>query len=361
VPHTDDPRITREELALATRNAGMPLEALVHDATPVGLHYLLIHYDIPLADEAGWRLEVGGAVTTPLSLGMAELQARPRTTQRVTMECAGNGRTTMAPRALSQPWGLEAVGTGEWTGTPLRPLLDEAGLTADAVEVVFRGADRGVEGGIPQHYERSIRLDDPALDRALLVWGLAGGPLPPQHGFPLRLVVPGWYGMASVKWLQRITAVTTPFTGYQQAVAYRWAATEHDPGRPLSTIAVRSLAIPPGIPDFSTRRRHLDAGPHTVRGRAWSGAGEVVRVEVSTDRGATWADAEVGPPVDRFAWHPWTWRWDAAPGEHELWSRATDATGATQPIEPVWNRGGYAGNGVQRIPVTVTEPGGDLG
>ena len=188
----DDELITRNELQLATRNHGMPLEALRHDITPVGLHYLLIHYDIPVVDTATWRLEVTGAVERPLRLDLDDITARPAVTAPVTMECAGNGRTRMAPRAISQPWGLEAVGTGEWTGTPLRPLIEEAGLRADAVELVFTGLDRGVEGGVAQHYERSLAIDDALRDEVLLVHTLNGQVLPPQHGFPLRLLVPGW-------------------------------------------------------------------------------------------------------------------------------------------------------------------------
>jgi sulfane dehydrogenase subunit SoxC len=354
MPHTDSRDITPAELALATRNHGMPLEALAHDVTPVGLHYLLIHYDIPVVtDPAAWRLEVGGQVARPLDVSVDDLRAEAVLTRRVTLECAGNGRATMSPRALSQPWGVEAVGTGEWTGTPLRPLIERAGVADGAVEVVFTGADRGVEGGVAQAYERSMRLDDPAVDEALVVWGLNGGPLPPQHGFPLRLLVPGWYGMASVKWLRRITVVDEPFTGYQNAVAYRWATTDDELGVPLSTIAVRSLAVPPGVPDFFTRQRHVEPGPQVLRGRAWSGAGAVVRVEVSTDAGRTWVDADVEPPPERNAWQGWSVAWTAEPGQTEVWSRATDATGVTQPLEPVWNRGGYVGNQVQRIPVTV--------
>ena len=140
--------ISMEELALAARNHGMPLEALRYDVTPVGLHYLLIHFDIPAADERTWRLEVGGRVARPVSLTMEELRRRPVVTAPVTLECAGNGRARLDPRPVSQPWLEEAVGTAEWTGTPLAPLLEEAGVGPDAVEVAFAGADRGVQGGL---------------------------------------------------------------------------------------------------------------------------------------------------------------------------------------------------------------------
>ncbi len=209
------------ELGLATRNHGLPLEALRYDVTPVGLHYLLTHYDIPAADPDTWALEVGGAVGRPASLSLADLRALPAVTRTVTMECAGNGRALMAPRPPSQPWVLEAVGTGSWTGVPLADLLERAGVGADAVEVLFTGADRGVENDVEQAYQRSLTVADALGVEALVAYDLNGAPLPPQHGAPLRLVVPGWYGMTNVKWLRSITLVTEPFDGYQQAWAYR--------------------------------------------------------------------------------------------------------------------------------------------
>src|SRR5262245_35845544 len=145
-PPTDGP-LTFEELQLAGRNRGMPLEALRYDITPTGLHYLLIHFDIPAADADSWRLRVGGRVNTQLELSLADLRARPRRTIPVTLECAGNGRARLQPRPLSNPWLFEAIGTAEWGGTPLWPILEEAGLKKDAVEIVFTGADRGVQGG----------------------------------------------------------------------------------------------------------------------------------------------------------------------------------------------------------------------
>src|SRR3712207_5675015 len=192
-----------DELALATRNHGLPLEALRYDVTPPGLHYVLTHFDIPAVDPGSWRLEIGGAVDRPLTLDLADLTARPAVTARVLRECAGNGRARLEPRPVSQPWLLEAVGTAEWTGTPLAPLLEEAGLSPDAVDVVFTGADHGVERGVEQDYSRGLSLAEAMRPDVLLVWAMNGAPLPPQHGAPLRLLVPGWYGMAHVKWLDR--------------------------------------------------------------------------------------------------------------------------------------------------------------
>jgi sulfane dehydrogenase subunit SoxC len=347
--------ITPQELRLATRNHGLPLEALAYDVTPVGLHYLLIHYDIPVVDPDSFRLTVGGSVERELELSLDDLRARPAVTQAVTMECAGNGRARLAPRPVSQPWLVEAVGTAEWTGTPLRPLLEEAGIADGAVEVLFTGLDRGVEGGQEQQYERSLPLDEALRDEVLLVYAVGGQPLPPQHGFPLRLVVPGWYGMTNVKWLTRITLLDRPFEGYQNAWSYRFRQVAEDVGEPVSRMRPRALMAPPGIPIFATRERQAGLGPHTIIGRAWSGGGTIQRVELSDDGGASWHDALLGPPQSSpWSWRAWRWEWSpAGPGDYELCCRATDSTGETQPLEAPWNLHGFANNEVQRVPVTV--------
>jgi DMSO/TMAO reductase YedYZ molybdopterin-dependent catalytic subunit len=351
--------ITREELQLAARNHGMPLEALRYDVTPVGLHYLLIHYDIPFVDPQQWRLVVTGRVRRELSLSLEDVRGRPAVTLPVTMECAGNGRSGLTPRPISQPWIVEAVGTAEWTGTALRPILEEAGLKDDALEVVFTGADRGMEGGVEQDYERSLPLREALGDELLLAYEINGQPLPPQHGFPMRLIVPGWYGMTQVKWLRRITVLAQPFQGYQNVHSYRLRQEEEEPGEPLTRMAPRALMIPPGIPEYVSRSRTVPMGPCTLKGRAWSGRAPIAKVEVSDDGGGTWAEAEVGPPKAHTAWHPWSFRWQpAGPGSYVLSCRATDELGVAQPVEPAWNLGGYANNAVQRVEVTVAAPGG---
>jgi sulfane dehydrogenase subunit SoxC len=332
-----------DELGLAARNHGFPLEMLREPITPVGLHYLLIHFDIPALDPATWRLELGDASYT-----LDDLKARERVTALVTLECAGNGRVLLGgERAESQPWLVEAVGNAEWTGTPLAPLLRETGLAEGALEIVFTGADRGVQGGVEHDYQRSLPLAEALRDDVLLAYEMNGAPLPPQHGYPLRLVVPSWYGMTHVKWLHRIEAVQTPFGGWQQTDAYLIDDV------PVTRMLPRALLVPPGIPDFLSRERFVEAGAQTIVGRAWSGHGEIVRVEVSDDGGETWADAALDPPLGPHAWRGWRFDWAARPGEHELLCRATDSAGNMQPLEGFWNHGGYQNNAVQRVPVKI--------
>ena len=343
--------ITPDELQLSARNHSMPLEALRRDVTPPGLHYVLTHFDIPDIDGDSWHLRINGAVERALELSMAALRRDPAITVPVTLECAGNGRSLLDPRPLSQPWVLEAVGTAHWTGVPLAYLLGKAGVLPNATEVVFTGTDAGVQGGVAQKYARSLPIREALRPDVVLAYEMNGGELPPQHGYPLRLVVPGWYGMASVKWLESIEVVTAPFTGYQQQVAYRYQDSEDDAGRPVSRIRVRSLMVPPGIPDFFTRRRVLRPGPVLLQGRAWSGEGAVTAVEVGID--GSWLPAQLDKPAGGYAWRKWTLPWVAEPGEHVLACRATDITGATQPLEQNWNYQGMGNNVVQRVNVTV--------
>ena len=345
--------ISREELQLAARNHGLPLEALRHEITPIGLHYLLTHFDIPYVDASAWTLEIAGLVERPVTLALADIERRPARTEVVTLECAGNGRALYAPHVISQPWLQEAVGTAEWTGTPLAPILEEAGIADEAAEVVFTGLDRGIQGDVEHLYERSLSLQEAQRDEILLAYAVNGQPLPPQHGFPLRLIVPGWYGMTSVKWLAAITVVAEPFRGWQQDAAYRLRRSEEEQGEPVTRILPRALMIPPGFPDFLSRTRFVEAGTVRIEGRAWSGWASVERVEVSVDGGERWADASLGKPPGEFAWSGWTYDWEAEPGEYELSCRATDGAGNVQPALAEWNYDGLCNNGVQRVCAVV--------
>jgi DMSO/TMAO reductase YedYZ molybdopterin-dependent catalytic subunit len=276
----------------------------------------------------------------------------PQQTLRVTLECAGNGRINVIPRWQTQPWEHGAVSTAEWCGTPLRSLLERAEPAADATDICFFGADRGFDGGCEQNYARSLKPDLAMQDSVLLVWSMNGAPLPPQHGFPLRLIVPGWYGMASVKWLRRIEVLSRPFEGYQQVTNYVYRHERGDPGVPVAEMRVKSLMVPPGIPDWYARHRTVEAGLVELTGRAWCGGGvAVAKVSIGVD--GVWSEAVLDRPQGRYAWIGWRYLWDASPGEHVLACRATDANGETQPLDPPWDYFGFGNNAVHRMRVTV--------
>jgi DMSO/TMAO reductase YedYZ molybdopterin-dependent catalytic subunit len=348
-----DNRYEESEVQLGLRNRGIPLEAMRYPITPTGLHYLVVHFDIPDVQPVDWQLTIDGLVANALSLSLDDLMARPAVTMPVTMESAGNGRALLSPRPLAQPWVVEGASTAEWTGTPLRGLFQEAGLTDEATELVFTGLDWGVQGGEVQAYQRSLSRDEAMRDEVLLAYAMNSEPLPPQHGYPLRLLVPGWYGMTSVKWLTRIEAVAQPFTGYQMMKSYRYSQSADDLGDPVTLIRPRALMIPPGVPDFASRTRIASPGPTILRGRAWAGRASIERVEVSCDDGSTWQDAELEPEPSPFAWRGWHFSWNAAPGQHRLRVRATNSEGDVQPSEPFWTFQGMGNNVAQSVTVLV--------
>lgn len=317
------------------------------------MHYTLSHFDIPNLDARRFRLRVGGALAAPLELALDEVKALgPARTVRVTLECAGNGRAGMSPRYPSMPWLHGGVGTAEWTGVPLRALLDRARLDRAVREVAFLGADRGFDSGVEHAFGRSLALEEARREDVLLVWAMNGQPLAPQHGAPLRLVVPGWFGMASVKWLAAIEAREQPYDGYQQVIGYHYRKQAGERGVPITHARVKSLMVPPGIPDWYTQRRLVERGRVVVEGRAWSGGGTPVRrVELGVDGG--WRAASLQAAEHPYAWQRWECAWDATPGEHQLSCRATDASGAVQPMAPEWNRAGMGNNAVQVVAVTV--------
>ena len=226
----------------------------------------------------------------------------------------------------------------------------------DAVEILFTGWDVGIDLGIEHAFEPSLPVAEALRDEVMLAWNANGQPLLPQHGYPLRLIVLSWYGMASVKWLRAITLLNRPFEGIQQSAVYRFQQQTGETGEPVQLKRVNSVILPPGIPDLITRHRFIAPGRHILQGNAWSGSGRITNVEVSVDDGASWRAADLVPvSQDRFAWTQWRIEWEVdGPGEYVIACRARDETDHVQPLDPnsVWNRQGMGGNGVQRIAVT---------
>jgi DMSO/TMAO reductase YedYZ molybdopterin-dependent catalytic subunit len=316
---------------------------------PNARFYVRNHFQAPAIDASTWRLEVTGLVERPLALSLRELSRMPSDARVVTLECAGNGRHWLDPPVDGEAWRLGAVSTAEWTGVPLVEVLGRVGILPEAREVIFRGADRGTVEGRPGavHFERSLPLDTACESQAVLAYAMNGEALPLQHGYPVRLIVPSWYGVASVKWLTTIELADHPFDGYFQTDKYRYEA-HGTPGRPVTLQRVRALITDPG------EGEELPRGELAVRGVAWSGAAPIAGVEVSINDGSWQETRLVG---DRHR-HSWQW-WELLtnldqPGTNSIRARAADLAGRTQPDLPDWNRYGYGNNAVQKVVVQVT-------
>jgi DMSO/TMAO reductase YedYZ molybdopterin-dependent catalytic subunit len=317
---------------------------------PAANFYVRNHFAAPDVDASSWRLEVGGLVDRPLRLSLREIQTLPSQTLQVTLECAGNGRSLLSRPAPGEQWGLGAVSTAEWTGVPLAEVLARAGIRPRASEVVFRGADKGPvdDRAKTVHFERSLSLGVALTSEVLLAYAMNGEPLPAQHGFPLRAIVPGWYGVASVKWLTRVNVVSRRFGGFFQTKRYFFERDGSDGAiarEPVTRQRVRAVITEPA-PEDEVAQETL-----AVRGLAWSGAAPIARVEVSLGGGA-WREARLlGEPV-RHSWRRWELitRVDCQ-GAFSIRARATDCHGRTQPEKAEWNRLGYGANAVHEVRV----------
>lgn len=319
---------------------------------PSALFYVRNHFHIPKLDPNTFRLNVDGLVERPLSLTLHDIHNMRSHTLAVTLECAGNGRSLFKPPIEGEKWLLGAVSTAEWTGVPLVEVLDRAGVRMGAWDVVFKGADGGSVAARPglTHFERSLQLDRAREPDVLLAYAMNGEPLPVQHGFPLRLIVPGWYAVASVKWLTNIEVIDRPFAGHYQTEKYwyEWERGGQAARDPVTLQQVRALITEPA-PDQKTRCHEL-----AVRGVAWSGAAPIARVDVSV-AGAGWQEARLVGERKRYSWQWWELITSVGvPGVVDLRARATDLAGRTQPQVAEWNRLGYGNNSVHQISVPVS-------
>jgi DMSO/TMAO reductase YedYZ molybdopterin-dependent catalytic subunit len=313
-------------------------DALGLEITPTDAHFARRHFAVPVASQ---RVVVGGAVSEPAAFTVDELRSLELRTQPVTLECAGTGRVGMKPLPPGEPWGRGAVSTAVWTGVPLSTLLPRVGLRDDVVEILVRGGDRGTPSGASSEvaYERAL----PVGQDALLALEMNGEPIPLERGGPIRLIVPGWYGMASVKWVEAIDALTRPFDGWFHTHDYLY-----DDG-PVTTMRVSSRIVAPA--GESIRR------PGSLRawGWAWSGHAPIQSVEVSLDAGP-WQATHVDPPMAANAWARWQATLEVRrAGRHSLRVRAGDAAGNLQPEAPIWNRLGYGNNVVETIVFTIAD------
>jgi DMSO/TMAO reductase YedYZ molybdopterin-dependent catalytic subunit len=342
------------------KNLETPFDRIDSYLTPTELFYIRSHFPAPSLDAASYRLHIDGAVKRPFSLSYEDLRAMRSQTRVATLECAGNSRVFLVPQVPGAQWELGAAGNAEWTGVPLRALLERAGLADDAGEIVLEGAD----SGMPQHEPRP---HDPisyvwSLPRAkaiqpevLIAYQMNGHDLPLDHGFPVRAIVPGHYGMASVKWLTRIEAVREPFLGYWQTTDYAyWASMNGKPvRRALGEMQLKSEIARPRVYETLAPNRVC-----TIYGAAWAGETDVTEVAVSTDGGRTWAEAEFLDPVRRHAWRRWKLDWltPKNPGQYTLLARAKDASGVVQSRAHDEDYGVYVINHSLPIEVFVEDP-----
>jgi DMSO/TMAO reductase YedYZ molybdopterin-dependent catalytic subunit len=344
--------ITREK---QPANLEMPFGTLDGFITPTERFYVRCHFPIPEIDERAWQLKIEGQVNDPVQFSLEELRQLTSQTITATLECAGNGRVFLVPKVKGVQWELGAVGNAEWTGVPLRHLLKRAGIKADAREVVLEGADKGTIAELPRpagqiHFARSLPLAK-AMDDVLLAWEMNGRPLTAAHGFPLRAIVPGWYGMASIKWLQRIIVTDQPFNGYYQTVDYAfWRRDGAGPTLvPLTEMQAKAQIARP-----ENGETILAGGKYLIRGAAWSGESEVSKVEISFDGAKSWREATLAGDAKRNSWRLWRLDWNSPElGKHTLLARATDSHGRVQPLERNADAGTYMINHCLPIDVEV--------
>jgi len=339
-------------------NLEFPFSELKSINTPNEQFFVRSHFAVPKIDAKTWKLSVEGAVERPLEFTLEDLKKLPPVTMPITLECAGNGRVFLVPQARGLQWGLGAVGTAEWTGIPLSTLLEKAGVRADAVEVILVGADSGAitsdpasPGVIP--FDRSIPLAKAKKPEVMLAYQMNGEELSPSHGYPLRAVVGGWFGMAAVKWLRKIIVTEKPYAGFWQTYDYAYFE-RRDGGLPQLTPVTRML--PKAAIARPTFGEVVPAGkPYTIHGAAWAGESALAKVEISSDGGKSWLPAKLTGAEKPFCWRTWEFPWQvpAGKGPIKLVARATDAAGATQPDQRDTDRRSYMINHLVPVEVLV--------
>jgi len=323
--------------------------------TPTDVFFVRQHLPRPAPiDPAAYRLTLNGLVSKPQTLTLADLQRLPQQTIPATLECAGNGRAFFRPQVPGVQWSRGAVGNAEWSGPRVREVLALAGADPSAAFLEIDGADKGV-GNTPD-FIRSMPMKKAMDPSTILALRMNGQPIPDIHGFPARLIVPGWCGSSFVKWVTRLSPAAARHNGFFMNPAYRFPKTAVPPGgaanaadlEPIEGMPVKSAITAPE--DQTT----IALGPQVIRGFAWAGEEAIERVEVSTDGGSRWTDAELSPQRLRFAWRLWLLRWQPAnPGYYTILSRATDSAGRVQPVVPLWNPSGYLYNAIDRVGVKV--------
>jgi DMSO/TMAO reductase YedYZ molybdopterin-dependent catalytic subunit len=339
--------------SLIPENQESPIHFLRDWITPEKYLYRRNHFDYPMLPAGEVYLPITGKVQRPLNFHYSYLKGLPSRVVPMVLECAGNRRSYFRPRTFGEQWKDGGISQGIWRGVPLRDLLRMTGIEDNAVEVVFYAYDSGartdMEGNIP--YARSLPMEKAMHPDTIIAYELNGKPIPYEHGYPLRLIVPQWYGMASVKWLKHIEVINHQFKGPFQAVDYVYYPNKEDDigKKPVTTIKIDSIIQQP------TDYKVLDTGIHEIAGIAWSGEGIITEVELSFDQGKTWEKAKLNQDSNApYTWTFWRYNWNASEkGEYIIMSRAKDSAGNLQPPEAEWNRKGYGYNAIYSTHVKI--------
>ncbi len=340
-------------LSPSPRDLEMPVEDFISEITPVEDFFVRCHTMVPQVNLSEWKLEIAGLVDRPASFTLADLQKLPRAEIVSVLECAGNGRKFYQPTVAGAQWSYGSVGNARWTGVRLKDVLEKSGVKPGATQLLLDAADMPL-ANMPK-FQRTVEIAKAMHPDTLLAWEMNGKPLNADHGFPLRVIAPGWAGDSWVKWLRRIELIDHDFDGFWMKTAYRHPVKHVAPGAavdpkdliPVTDLNVKSAIARPG--------GWAAPGLVTVQGVAWSNASPVVKVEISADGGKNWLPAKLLGTPTKYGFRRWSFPWKATTGQYTLMSRATNQAGQSQPLEPGWNPSGYLYNATQPVPITISK------
>ncbi|WP_160725790.1 sulfite oxidase [Bacillus sp. USDA818B3_A] len=338
--------------SLTPENQETPIHFINGDIVDHSLFYRRNHFSYPHFTSSFYFLSIRGLVPAPRTFSLQEIYSLPPRTIKTVLECSGDKREFFEPKVFGEQWEKGAISQGIWKGVSLRTLLQYTGLMDSAKEILFEGYDYGERPNSDQvvHFSRSLPIEKALEPDTIIAYEYNNQPLPFKHGYPFRLIVPGWYAMASVKWIKSITIIDKEFKGPFQAVDYVYYPNkENDSGKfPVTTINVNSTIQSP------LNRQLLNTGIYPIKGIAWTGNGNIVKVELSLDDGQTWETCQLTSTSEEYSWVSWNYQWDVRKkGEYTLKSKATDSHGNVQPSKPYWNRKGYGYNAIDSVNVKV--------